>query len=115
MTSLPELLFRAESQILAPHSVLWLYCEVRNHASESPLLVTWFKDNSTLVHRPPHIRLRHYTPSSSFRLALIVEPFRSADNGVYHCTAEQMNTITAGRQLTLRGIVRWSHRLLVLA
>ena len=106
VTSLPELLFSAESQTLAPQSVLWLYCEVTNHTTGSPLTVTWFKDNSTLVQNIPHLRLRTYTSGNSFRLALIVEPFQSADNGVYHCTAEQTNTITTGSQLTLRGTVR---------
>ena len=106
LSSLPDVLFNAQTQTIAPNSVLWLYCEVMNYATGSPLAVTWFKDNTAQVHNAPHIRLRNYTSGSSFRLALIVEPFQSADNGVYYCAAEQMNTITAGSQLTLRGTVR---------
>ena len=103
VTSLPEILFSDESQTIAPHSVIWLYCEVTGYSTESALIVTWLKNNKTLVHNAPHIRLRNYTSNSSFKLALIVEPFQTPDNGVYQCTAKQINTETAGRLLTLTG------------
>ena len=106
LNSLPNVLFNAQAQTIAPDSVLWLYCEVTNYATGSPLTVTWFKGNTALVQRVPHIRLRNYTSGGSFRLALIVDPFQREDNGLYYCAAEQMNAITTGRQLTLRGKVR---------
>ncbi len=103
VTSLPEILFNNESQLIISNSMVWLYCKVTNFESLSTLTVTWYKNDVSLFHDVPHLRLRNYTSNGVFRLALIVEDFQDFDNGVYHCIAEEGSSRVIGKWLTLTG------------
>ena len=98
MISLPEILFAGDSLIVAPNSVVLIYCEV--NSNESTLTKTWYKDNVQLVHADaPHIVLRNH----SIRLALFIDDFQAIDNGVYHCAAQQGNVGATGKHLYITG------------
>ena len=101
MTSLPAVLFNGGSQSIVEGSVIWLYCEVD---SVSPSLrVTWKKDNVPLTQDVPHIRTRSSINTNSSTFLLVVDNFKSSDDGIYQCTAEDGAMTGNGFTLILTG------------
>ena len=56
-------------------------------SSSSALTVTWFKNGSSLINDPPHVRIRTNINDTAVVSTLTVDNFDSVDNGIYFCQA----------------------------
>ena len=85
ITPLPDILFQNNSGVhnIVEQSVIWLYCT----ADSSNATITWTKDGVTLVNDPAHIRIRSSSSGMSTTSSLVVNNFRTSDNGNYVCQA----------------------------
>ncbi len=101
MTVYPGLLSNGGIKIVAPASVIWLYCEI--NTTDTTLSATWLKDDFILVQDVPHIRLRYLTSAQSTTLLLVIDNYGISDNGAYHCSAQTTREMTSGNQIALTG------------
>ena len=98
---LPDVVFNAESHLIALQSYLWLYCLV--DSIEQSLQVAWTKNNAEIVQDVPHIRLLNSSDDVSSTFILIVDNFQASDNGVYQCTARNREDFAMGTSINLIG------------
>ena len=102
LEALPDVLFVDNSGV---HNVeLGTVIRARCTASSSSApVVTWFKDGSSLLNDPPHIRIRTSTDSTEVTSVLTIDNFITDDNGDYYCQASDSTTSMTSTTLSLTG------------
>ena len=102
LEALPDVLFVDNSGV---HNVeLGTVIRARCTASSSSApVVTWFKDGSSLLNDPPHIRIRTSTDSTEVTSVLTIDNFTTTDNGDYYCQASDTITSMTSTTLSLTG------------
>ena len=102
LEALPDVLFVNNSGV---HNVeLGTVIRARCTASSSSApVVTWFKDGSSLLNDPPHIRIRTSTDSTEVTSVLTIDNFITDDNGNYYCQASDSTTSMTSTTLSLTG------------
>lgn len=100
--ALPDILYSdGRIKIIVEGSVVWLYCHLDSDRS-----VRWSRERSYLIPDFPHIRLRNYTNSDNSTIhILIVDNFRTSDNGIYQCIPMEKGIEYIASSVALTGIV----------
>ena len=92
--------------------MVWLYCTA-NSTTAAPS-VTWTKNGVTLVNDPPHIRITSSSDSTNMSTtsSLVVDNFKTSDNGSYMCRASDGTVTMNSFALSLTGKSLYSKNLL---
>lgn len=105
VTTLPNVLFQSNDGVhnIVEESVVWLYCTA-NSTIATPS-ITWTKNGVTLVHDPPHIRIRSSSDDTNMSTtsSLVVDNFKTSDNGSYMCQAGDGTVTMNSSVLSLTG------------